>query len=340
MEAGQTELYLESVAVEGVARGVLDLLTPLADRKQIGLHLTEEPVSVVADHQKVKQMLINLVSNAIKFTQQGEVTVSARRVISPEQQADQIALAVKDSGMGISSDIQAHIFEAFYQADSGSTRKFGGTGLGLSIVRQLTTLLGGQLEVKSSPGQGSTFTVILPVKGGVRQEVQNNLRLHTLQQQGVPTLAPSELTPAVLTELFAVSGKREATDAVQNLVLAVDDSLDALTLIKSALDNSPYKVVEVQDPLKVVEMVHELRPCAITLDVMMPNLNGWQILYQLKSDPVTASIPVVMLSVLSEQTTGYVLGADEYLIKPFKEDVLLDTLHRIVKMRFPSQSGV
>ena len=344
IESGRMDVNWSQVNLRELISSVVEETQSIAIEQKLTLraNVEEGTASLETDSTKLRQILLNLISNALKFTEQGEVTVTATRVTSSDNEAEQIAIAVKDTGIGIAPEVQERIFEAFYQADSGSTRKFGGTGLGLSIVRELTTLLGGKLEVQSSPGQSSTFTVILPVKAGVRQEVQNDLRLHAVQQRLVPTLLPSsnELTPAVLTELFAVSGKREAMSAVQNVVLVVDDSLDALSLIKSALDNSPYKVVEVQDPLKVVEMVHELRPCAITLDVMMPNLNGWQILYQLKSDPVTASIPVIVLSVLSEQTTGYVLGADEYLIKPFKEDVLLDTLNRLVKMRPTSRSGV
>jgi two-component system, chemotaxis family, sensor kinase CheA len=116
-------------------------------------------------------------------------------------------------------------------------------------------------------------------------------------------------------------------------VLAVDDNPDIIVFIKNALQNTPYRVVGVQDPLRVMHLVLEMHPCAITLDVMMPDVNGWQILHQLKANPATASIPVVMLTVLSEPTTGYMLGADDYLIKPFNSDTLLATLQRLVVSR-------
>ena len=141
-------------------------------------------------------------------------------------------------------------------------------------------------------------------------------------------------------EVFAVSAQREAPDGQPNLVLAIDDNADAVVLIKAALKNTSYTVVGVQDPLQVMELVQELHPCAIILDVMMPDLNGWQILHQLKENPATASIPVMMITVLTEPTTGYVLGADAYLIKPFKTTVLLNTLqHLLASQQGQAQAG-
>ncbi len=243
-----------------------------------------------------------------------------------------MALAVKDSGIGIAADIQDHIFEAFYQADGSYTRKFGGTGLGLSIVSQLTALLGGTIAIKSAPGQGSTFTVTLPIKASHHSIEQGLPRLHPAQQAEASTLFSSldELTPAMAAEVSAVSALRAAADGQPHLVLAIDDNPDALVLIEAALKDTPYTVVGVHDPFQVMELVQELHPCAIILDVMMPDLNGWQLLYQLKASPATSSIPVVVLTVIEEPTTGYVLGADEYLIKPFQRDVLLNTLRQLI----------
>ncbi|HLX59063.1 MAG TPA: response regulator [Ktedonobacteraceae bacterium] len=157
----------------------------------------------------------------------------------------------------------------------------------------------------------------------------------------VSLLLPSseDFTPALLRELFAVSAQGEDAAEHSNVILAVDDNPDLIVLIKAALQDTPYTVFGVLDASQVMKLAQELHPCAITLDVMMPNLNGWQILHQLKANPVTASIPVVMITVLSEQGTGYVLGADDYLIKPFKSDVLLSTIHRLVTKQISSQTG-
>ena len=330
IEAGRMTLKYSRIDVQELLTSVVEetqsmaLAQPLVLRAEVedGIGFLE------SDPLKLRQVLLNLVSNAIKFTEQGEVTVSATRVISSEQQADQIALAVKDTGIGIPSDVQERIFEAFYQADSGYTRKFGGTGLGLSIVRQLTELLGGTIALKSAPGQGSTFTVTFPITAGHHAITEHLPRLHETEQSEGSTA--DGLTREIPEERFTISAQRAAPDRQLNPVLAIDDNPDAIALVKAALQDTPFTVVGVQEPLDVMELVRELQPCAIILDVMMPRLNGWQILHQLKARPVTSAIPVVMLSVIEEQTTGYVLGADDYLIKPFQSDVLLNTLRRLI----------
>ncbi len=337
IEAGRMALKYSRIDVQEMLTSVVEEIQSMALAQHLVLRVeVENGIDFLeSDPLKLRQVLLNLVSNAIKFTEQGEVTVSATRVISSEQHADQIALAVKDTGIGISFDIQEHIFEAFYQADGSYTRKFGGTGLGLSIVSQLTALMGGTIAVKSAPGQGSTFTVTFPIKAFHHSIEQHLPRLHAAQQSEDSTMVPSadKLTQVMLEEDFTVSAQRAAAGGQLNPVLAIDDNPDALALIKAALQNTPFTVVGVQAPLRVMELVQELRPCAIILDVMMPQLNGWQLLHQLKASPATSSIPVVMLTVIEEQTTGYVLGADDYLIKPFRRDVLLDVLRHLIAVQ-------
>jgi signal transduction histidine kinase/CheY-like chemotaxis protein len=334
IEAGRMVLTYSQVDVRELLTSVVEEIGSMAFAKHLVLRVeVEEGIDFLESHPlKLRQVLLNLVSNAIKFTEQGEVTVSARRVIGSEPQAEQIALTVTDSGMGIPSDIQAHIFEAFYQADGSYTRKAGGTGLGLSIVSQLTTLLGGTIALASAPGQGSTFTVTLPIQASHHSMEQDLPRLHAAQQAEASTMFPSsdELTPAMPDEGLAVSAQRAAPDGTSNLVVAIDDNPDALVIIQAALKDTPYTVVGLQDPFHVMELVQEMRPCAIILDVLMPDLNGWQILHQLKASPATASIPVVMLTVIEEPNTGYVLGADDYLIKPIESGVLLSTLRHVI----------
>ncbi len=335
IEAGRMVVNYRRVDVKELLTSVVEETQSLALAQHLVLRAeVEEGVdSLETNPLKLRQILLNLVSNAIKFTEQGEVTVSATRAISSDQRGEQIALAVKDSGMGIPSDIQEHIFEAFYQADGSYTRKIGGTGLGLSIVSRLTTLLGGTIAVTSAPGQGSTFTVRLPIKE-VHHSIEQDLpRLHPAQQGGVSLIFSSssaELTPVLLHEGCDVPAAGEAPDGHNHLVLVADDNPDVIDFIKTILKDTSFMTIGVRDPLRVMERVQALHPCAIMLDVMMPDLNGWQILHQLKENPATASIPVVMITVLSEPTTGYVLGADAYLIKPFTTDVVLSTLQHVM----------
>ena len=337
IEAGRMEVTYNQVDVRELLNWVVEETQSLAIAHHLDLHaVVQDGVdSLETSPVKLRQIMLNLVSNALKFTEQGEVTVSAARV-----DAGHLALAVQDTGVGIPAEMQERIFEAFYQVEGGYTRKVGGTGLGLSIVRQMTMLLGGTITLRSAPGQGSTFTVILPIKA-VQQALEAALpRLNPELQPDVPTISSSsaERTPDVLDELLAGSARPEATSLQPNLVLAVDDNPDILALIKAALQDT-YTVVGVQEPKKVMDLAQVMHPQAIILDVMLPDLNGWQLLHQLKSDPATAAIPVAMLSVLTEPATGYVLGADEYLIKPFKSEVLLKTLERLITSQ-QSRRGV
>ncbi len=344
IEAGRMVVSYSQVDMRELLTSVVEETQSIAIARHLVLRAeVEQGMDFLESNPlKLRQVLLNLVSNALKFTEQGEVTVSARRVLSPDQEGECVALAVTDSGIGIPADIQAHVFEAFYQADGTYTRKAGGTGLGLSIVSQLTTLLGGTIAVKSAPGQGSTFTVMLPIKALHHSIEQDPPRLHLAQPLEATRIPPAsgDLPPAMSDELLAVFAHRVATDGQNNLILAVDDNPDVIVLIKAALKDTPYTVVGLQDPLQAMELVQELHPCAIMLDVMMPDLNGWQLLNQLKVNPATASIPVMMITVLTEPTTGYVLGADAYLIKPFKTTVLLNTLRNLLASQTgPSQAG-
>lgn len=337
IEAGRMDINVSQVNVAELLSSLVEETQSIAIEQKLTLSssVAEGIDTIETDPVKLRQVLLNLISNALKFTRQGAVTVTATPLPSPDNAQERIAIAVKDTGIGLEPDAQERIFEAFFQVDSGSARKFGGTGLGLSIVRQLTTLLGGTIELTSAPGQGSTFTITLPIKAEGGPPAYNPLRLHTVPQQ-VPRLQPGL---AGQQDAPGIAERQQAAPAGGMTVLVVDDNPDVVILVKTALANTAYNVVGIQDPLKVIPMVHELHPCAITLDVMMPNLNGWQILHQLKDDPATAGIPVVMLTVLSERTTGYVLGADDYLIKPFKAEALVETLYRLVTSRLPSPAN-
>ncbi len=341
IETGRIVLNANTVDVRELLSSVAEEIQSLALSRHLYLRTrVEEGIDCLETNAlKIRQILLNLVSNALKFTEQGGVTLSATRVSLQGQEA--IAFVVQDTGIGIPSDIQAHIFEAFYQADMSFTRKVGGTGLGLAIVSQLTTLLGGTITVDSTPGQGSTFTVTLPI---MAVHLLNEIQIprlhegHPLDVLAIPSSVREPL-PALLSELLEVSGAHETAEGQRELILAVDDNEEAIVLIKAALQGMPYTVIGVQNPLTVMGLAQELRPAAITLDVLMMKLNGWQLLHQLKDNPATASIPVVILSVLSAETTGFVLGADDYMVKPFQKGVLCNKLQHVIAVskRKPQQ---
>lgn len=246
------------------------------------------------DQDKLKQILMNLLSNAVKFTEHGKITVSARR------EGDDVAIAVTDSGIGIPEDARHLIFEEFRQVDSSSTRRHGGTGLGLSISRHFARLLRGDITVVSQLGRGSTFTVTIPLR-------------HESDQPGPE--------PALAT----------AVESAQNgrVMLAIDDDPDAIYLLRENLSDAGYRVVGALSGEEGVEKARSLRPFAITLDLLMSQRNGWDVLRELKSDPVTMGIPVIIVSVVDSKEPAFRLGAFDYLVKPFDRDAILRVLGRI-----------
>jgi signal transduction histidine kinase/CheY-like chemotaxis protein len=293
IEAGRLEIHPESFSLSGLVAGCQDTVAPML-REGVVTHadIAPELDSLYSDPARVRQILINLLSNAAKFTTQGSIAVRARAL-----GLDQLELAVADTGVGIPAQALEFIFEEFRQADGSTTRKYGGTGLGLSISRRLARMMGGDIRVESEPGQGSTFTVCLP------------LRYAPVQAASVPE------TPA-------------ATLAGRRLVLAIDDDPDVLSLLAQELEEEGYQVLGVTRALDGIAKARELGPYAITLDIMMPGMDGWEAMSRLKSDPATRDIPLIVVSIVDNKELGFRLGADEYLVKPIDKEVLLQTLRR------------
>ncbi len=332
IEAGRMDVNNSEVDLPEMLSAVVEETHSIAAEQKLNLQWrVEEGISSIeTDPIKLRQILLNLISNALKFTEKGSVTVTARRVEpliatntaserAESSDTEQVAISVQDTGIGISQEMQERIFEAFYQVDGSNTRKYGGTGLGLSIVRQLTALLGGKLELQSTPDKGSTFTIYLPIRARALRTEQQDTRLNS----GALAIQGKSPTANVIETL------EEGDEQDQHLVLAIDDNPDVLSLINNALENSPYKMIGVNDSTKAVEMAQRLQPVAVTLDVMMPEVNGWQILHQLRANPATSTIPVIMLTVLEDRSAAHVLGADEYLVKPVERDSLLNTLRQV-----------
>jgi hypothetical protein len=250
-----------------------------------------------ADLTKVRQSLLNLISNAAKFTEHGRITLSAFR--TKADGLEWLNFRVADTGIGMTPEQVSRIFEAFAQADVSTSRKFGGTGLGLTITQQFCRMMGGDVTVESEYGVGSVFTIRLPAHG----------------------IAPGE--PALAGGPQAVSGSPGAVD-----VLVVDDEPTVRDLMQRFLVKEGFRVATAANGEQALRLARELQPCAITLDVLMPGMDGWAVLAELKGDPLLASIPVIMLTIVDDKSLGYALGVSEYLTKPVDRDRLVAVLNK------------
>lgn len=303
IESGKLSLYAEAFQPANLVQAVAGSVETLAREKGLTLTVEVDPAlgAVVTDETKVRQIVLNLVSNAIKFTDRGHVTLRLQG-----RADDRFAVVVEDTGPGIAPEHQALIFDEFQQADNTATRVAGGTGLGLAIARRLARLLGGDLTLASIPGQGSTFTLVLP------RELN----------AGQPRPEPTTVTATVShTALPRLDGRIP--------VVIIDDDPDTLQLIAERLEDSPYVGVPASSAESGLVLARELRPAAITLDIIMPSKDGWSVLRELKRDPATQDIPVLIMSVADSKMLGYDLGAAGYLTKPVDRAELLATLERL-----------
>ncbi|MEX2262265.1 MAG: response regulator [Bryobacteraceae bacterium] len=300
IEAGKMDLYLESFSIPKMAQDVVSIIHPLAQKNanQIQVIAPEDLGLMRADLTKVRQSLFNLLSNACKFTEKGTITLEAAR-----EPGDWVVFRVSDTGIGMTPEQTEKLFQAFTQADSSTTRRFGGTGLGLAISRHFCRMMGGDITVESKPGAGTTFTLRLPA------EV-------TERKPGMPEPA----------EDHAAAVPREAP-----VVLVIDDDPMIHDWMRRTLAKEGYRVEIARNGQEGLRKARDLRPDAITLDVMMPGTDGWAVLAALKSDPEVADIPVVMLSIVDDRSIGFSLGASEYLTKPIDRDRLSMVLRQFRK---------
>ena len=303
IEAGKMDLFIEAFAVADVIEEVAGTVGPLIDRNGNTLNIEAAPDlgRMRADLTKLRQILFNLISNAAKFTQGGVITLEAR----PERREgrDWLAFKVTDTGIGMNPDQIDKLFQPFSQADATTTRDYGGTGLGLALTRRLCQLMGGDVTVASRAGQGSSFEVRLP---------------------RLVTAGPSEAEEDVSPEADA------APSAAWPAVLVIDDDPIVHDLMTRFLAREKLRAVIAADGESGLRLAAEVAPIAITLDVMMPRIDGWSVLTALKSDPATADIPVIMLTMVSDKSLGHSLGASEYLTKPVDRDRLHKVLEKYI----------
>jgi adenylate cyclase len=303
IEAGKFELHLEEVDLAMLLADASSTAEPLAAKNGNRLQLIcRAGVGTVrADAVRLRQVVLNLLSNACKFTQNGTITLRAGR--STGQDGDWVRIAVQDTGIGMTDEQVAKVFREFTQADSSTTRKYGGTGLGLTISRRLCRLMGGDIEAESAPGAGSTFTVMLPAAGT------------TSEAYGI--------ADAALPEIAASCGWPRAQGGK---ALVIDDDETARDILRRILALEGFDVVTAEDGRRGLELARKLKPTLITLDVLMPGLDGWIVLQELKRDADLADIPVVIVTILDEENRGYALGAAAYLTKPVDRERLRKAL--------------
>ena len=303
VEAGKMELFLETFAIAPLLKEITDTLRPLADKNhnRLVISCSDEIGAMRADVTKLRQSLFNLLSNASKFTENGTIALSVEQ---PE--AGWIAFKVSDTGIGMTPEQQARLFQSFTQADASTTRRYGGTGLGLVITQQFCNLMGGDIQVESEAGQGTTFTILLP------ETVQ------PLQVKQPDSKAPAET--GEVSELLTSSVAGAST------ILVIDDDPAARDIIQRFLIREGFNALSTSSGETGLRLAKEQSPAAILLDVKMPNLNGWEVLSRLKSDPDLANIPVVMVTIVDDQALGVALGAVDYLLKPIDYNRLLTLL--------------
>jgi signal transduction histidine kinase/ActR/RegA family two-component response regulator len=311
IEAGKMGLVLETFDISGMIEEIVTTLKPAIAKNAntLELRMPEDIGMMHADVTKVRQILLNLLSNACKFTDHGTISVDVeRRTIAGQ---DWIRFRVSDTGIGISGKQRENLFQEFTQADVSIARKYGGTGLGLAISHRFVQLMKGRIAVESLPGQGSTFTVQLPAEAAIEQ---------------VESVQTEERTNA--------AGIPSDSKANVDTILVIDDDSAVRDLMSRSLTKVGFHVVAAASGEEGLRLAKQLRPLVITLDVIMPDWDGWTVLNKLKADSELAEIPVIMVTIVDNEAMGRDLGASSYLIKPVDRERLVTLIerHRAVRL--------
>jgi CheY-like chemotaxis protein/anti-sigma regulatory factor (Ser/Thr protein kinase) len=297
IEAGKMTLHLETFAVEPLVEEMITTLQPAAERNgnRLDLRMDGDVGVMYADITKVRQVLFNLLSNACKFTEKGTVTLEVERQHAADER---IVFRVTDTGIGMTPEQQRNVFQYFTQADSSTSRKYGGTGLGLAISRRFTHMMQGDIRVASTSGEGSVFTVELPAR------------------------VPVESSDSAAAAAPEPSEQAAAPDANATTVLVIDDDPAVRDLMMRFLDKQGYHGVHASSGADGLRLARELEPDVITLDVVMPDMTGWDVLDELKTDTALASIPVIMVTIVDQEALALASGASDYFVKPIDRDRL------------------
>jgi signal transduction histidine kinase/DNA-binding response OmpR family regulator len=300
IEAGKMDVLVEEFAVADLIEQVRSVIQSLIAKNANVLEVVCAPNlgTIRSDQTKLRQSLLNLLSNAAKFTKGGRITLSAQRM--PDPDGDRLHFVVSDTGIGMSPEQLQGLFQAFSQARSSTSRDYGGTGLGLAITRHFCRMLGGDVAVESTPGEGSTFTLTLPA-----------------------------VCPAAAPEFITSAAPARRADAL-GTVLIIDDERPAHELLERELAGAGYDILHAAGGREGLKLAKEARPDVITLDIIMPDLDGWSVLKALKADPELCDIPVVLVTIMGDRDLGFALGAADYVTKPFDRELLMRAVERHV----------
>ncbi|MBW4520489.1 MAG: response regulator [Scytolyngbya sp. HA4215-MV1] len=325
IEAGKMDLYLETFDLAALIQDVVMTMRPLLEKRQntLVVNCPYDLGMMHADVTKIRQNLFNLLSNASKFTEQGTITLTVEKIEAAilrsselpaakpasAHSTSQIRFCVSDTGIGMTAEQISQLFRAFTQADASTTRKYGGTGLGLTITRHFCQMMGGDISVSSELGVGSCFTMELPVWVADPKAAETEIVYHSAKDLPLPKGA--------------------------SLVLVIDDDPAVHELMQHFLAKEGFQVKSALDAQQGLELAKQLKPDAITLDVMMPGIDGWTLLSILKGDPALAHIPVIMLTMMDDKRKGYALGALDYLTKPIERDLLAVVLKKYCRDQSP-----
>lgn len=286
IEAGKMDVLVEEFPLQGMIDQVASLVQPMAsnNNNRVELTIDDDLGEMTSDETKIRQCLVNLLSNALKFTENGTIELAVRRRIVADE--PWIEFAVKDTGIGMTEEQIGRLFVAFSQADETTSRDYGGTGLGLALTRQFSRLLGGDVDVESTPGVGSVFTINLPAS------------------------APRDRVGAASGSVInsVVPGARS--------ILIIDDEREVYDMLRAELSEPEFSISYADSGNRGLEMARQSRPDLITLDIVMPDVDGWSVLQQLKSDPDLSDIPVVVLTLMGDSQMAFALGAAEFITKP------------------------
>ena len=298
IESGKMELSLSHFNVETLVEGVATTMQPLFESKtnQFSILFQNTLGEIYADEMKTRQILVNLLGNAAKFTEQGKISLEVAREYY--HQEHWVRFSITDSGIGMTAEQQKKLFLPFSQVDPSTTRRFGGTGLGLAITKQFTEMMGGMITLESRFGEGSMFTVLIPVQVNPQTAIEPS-------QNKTPNLLQG-----------------------QGIILIIDDDTIVREVLKNHLTQLGYSVATAVNGKEGFRLAKKLRPDAILLDVLMPEMDGWELLAGLKNHPILCDIPVIMTSIEEGRTTGNALGAMDYLTKPISGEQLATVLSK------------